>query len=86
MSHPPLLLPQADPAPGARDPEEFIQVTRVSVAEFRSLLVSGDLMLPSVSVALRCRVTPKRSLRLGFVLQVVTGMLALQHLESNGLL
>lgn len=35
--------------PGARDPEEFIEVHRIGIAQLRQLMVSGDMLLPSVS-------------------------------------
>ena len=42
-------LSQADNAPGRRDAEEFIEVHRMSIKELRSVMVSGEMLLPSVS-------------------------------------
>uniref|UniRef100_A0A7S0WJV1 Nudix hydrolase domain-containing protein n=1 Tax=Chlamydomonas leiostraca TaxID=1034604 RepID=A0A7S0WJV1_9CHLO len=42
---------EADPTPGTRDAEEYIQVQRVPVSELRRLLVAGDMMLPSIVTA-----------------------------------
>ncbi|KAL6757253.1 hypothetical protein V8C86DRAFT_2629459 [Haematococcus lacustris] len=46
-----VIDPQVDPDPGARDAEEYIEVLRVPVPELRRLLVSGDMMLPSIVTA-----------------------------------
>ena len=43
---------QADPQPGDRDPEEHIQVLRVGLPELRRLMVSGDMMLPSITTCM----------------------------------
>ena len=40
---------QADNAPGRRDAEEFIEVHRFAIKELRSIMVSGEMLLPSVS-------------------------------------
>ena len=40
---------QADDAPGRRDAEEFIEVHRMAIKELRSIMVSGEMLLPSVS-------------------------------------
>lgn len=46
-----VISPEKDENPGHRDQEEFIEVERVSIAELKSLLRSGDMMLPSVTTA-----------------------------------
>ena len=40
---------QNDLAPGARDAEEFITIHRVGLPELRCIMVSGDMLLPSVA-------------------------------------
>ncbi len=39
---------QVDPDPGKRDEEELIQIIRVGLPELRSIMASGNMMLPSV--------------------------------------
>eukprot|EP00200_Dunaliella_tertiolecta_P006050 CAMPEP_0202358498 /NCGR_PEP_ID=MMETSP1126-20121109/12143_1 /ASSEMBLY_ACC=CAM_ASM_000457 /TAXON_ID=3047 /ORGANISM="Dunaliella tertiolecta, Strain CCMP1320" /LENGTH=201 /DNA_ID=CAMNT_0048951675 /DNA_START=186 /DNA_END=791 /DNA_ORIENTATION=- len=46
-----VIDPHVDPKPGARDAEEFIEVKRVGMEEFRNLNDGGDLMLPSMVTA-----------------------------------
>ena len=46
-----VLGPEKDENPGHRDQEEFIEVERVSIKRLRTLLRSGDMMLPSVTTA-----------------------------------
>jgi hypothetical protein len=41
--------PQPDPSPGARDAEEVIQIVRLPLAEFRSLLLSGTMTPVSIA-------------------------------------
>lgn len=46
-----VIGPEKDEKPGQRDQEEFIEVERVSIGDLKSLLRSGDMMLPSVTTA-----------------------------------
>eukprot|EP00775_Hariotina_reticulata_P009708 gene9708-9867_t len=47
-----VIDPQPDPNPGSRDAEEAsMEVLRVSVSEFRQLMVSGEMLLPSITTA-----------------------------------
>ena len=43
------LDPEVDPDPQPRDEEERIEVLRVSISELRSILRSGEMMLPSMT-------------------------------------
>ena len=44
-----MMHPQDDLTPGTRDAEEFITIHRVGIPELRSIMVSGDMLLPSVA-------------------------------------
>ncbi|KAK9818693.1 hypothetical protein WJX74_007454 [Apatococcus lobatus] len=43
------LNPQADLSPGSRDEQECIEVHRISIAELREIMHSGDMLLPSIT-------------------------------------
>jgi hypothetical protein len=43
------LDPEAHPDPPARDVEERIEILRVRVKELREIMLSGDMMLPSLT-------------------------------------
>lgn len=40
---------QTDKKPGSRDPEEFIEIHRVSLGDLRRIMLSGEMLLPSVT-------------------------------------
>ena len=40
---------QEDSKPGLRDAEEFIEVHKVSIRELRAIMVSGSMLLPSIT-------------------------------------
>ena len=42
---------QRDDSPGQRDAEEFIEVHRVDVSELRRMLVTHDMLLPSMTTS-----------------------------------
>lgn len=44
-----IMCAQEDEQPGIRDAEEFIEIHRVTVEQLRNIMVSGDMMLPSVT-------------------------------------
>ena len=47
--HPFLCIdPGVDTAPGERDAEELLEVSRVPLARLRDLALAGQLLLPSV--------------------------------------
>ena len=51
MPHMPQCIDhlQVDEQPGDRDAEELIEVRRCDVAELKQVLVSGNMLLPSVA-------------------------------------
>ena len=58
------MLPQEDAKPGQRDAEEFIEIHRVDIAELQRLMVSGDMLLPSMST---CFMSLQRLASLGLL-------------------
>ena len=42
---------QRDDSPGQRDAEEFIEVHRVDVSELRRMLVTHDMLRPSMTTS-----------------------------------
>ena len=46
-----LAALQADETPGQRDAEEFIEVHRVSVAQLRDMLITTDMLLPTMTTS-----------------------------------
>lgn len=44
-----LAAVQVDPNPGDRDIEEHIQVLRVPISELKRIMISGEMLLPSVT-------------------------------------
>ena len=53
---------QTDADPGARDAEELIEVQRCSIPDLQALLVSGNMLLPSVAT---CFISLERLRQLG---------------------
>ena len=43
------LLKQVDQNPGSREAEELIEVQRLDIPELQKLMVSGNMLLPSVA-------------------------------------
>lgn len=46
-----VIDPQLDHTPGSRDAEEVIEICRITIDELRELLVSGDMLLPSITTS-----------------------------------
>ncbi|GAX81409.1 hypothetical protein CEUSTIGMA_g8839.t1 [Chlamydomonas eustigma] len=46
-----VIDPEEDPHPGERDPEEDIQIVKVTISELKNMLSGGtvDMMLPSIT-------------------------------------